>query len=644
MHATGGGGVHAVGGFGLHEDAVSAAGQGEVVGVDDADGGLQRFMQFRQRHAERGGADFVDLGQHLWHGGTKEHADAGELGTGAQGGLELLDVGRQSGRIVVLLGLKVEFEAAGGADAADSGRIHHEAHAVGLRHADGVELAREGFAARRTLSEIFQGQEDRARVRALAAAEQVEPADGEGVADGRVLAQLGREVIHEGLRAVDARAVRESHHRQEVALVFRRQEAARDGHDERDVGKEDAEEAAAGRARMVEEPADHAAMPGGDVTEAAAEAVDEPGEPTAVAGDVRLEHERAERRGQGERDEAGQDDREGHGDGELTIEHARDAAEEGDGQEHADEHADDGDDRARDLTYRFLGGVEGTHPLLAHEPLGVLEDDDGVVDHDADGDDHREERQDVDPVAHDPQAGAGADQRDGHGDHGDERRAPGAEEEEDDDRDQQRGLEERIAHLADGRADEPRGVEGDRVGDVGRELPRQFVHTFDDAVGGLERVGTGLQEHADAGHGLAVEHAQLLVALGTELDAGDVAEAQHALAGAGAQDDLAELLRRGEAAAGHYGHHEGGVDRGFLAEPADGVLGVGRADGADHLGGTDAERGHAVRPQPHAHGVVAGAEDADVADAGEPLELLDDGGRGVVAEEDGVTRGVGRDD
>ena len=38
------------------------------------------------------------------------------------------------------------------------------------------------------------------------------------------------------------------------------------------------------------------------------------------------------------------------------------------------------------------------------------------------------------------------------------------------------------------------------------------------------------------------------------------------------------------------------------------------------------------------------AEDADVADAREALELLDDGRRGVVAEEDGIARGVGRDD
>jgi hypothetical protein len=57
----------------------------------------------------------------------------------------------------------------------------------GSRHADRVELAREDLAAGRTFAEILQRQEDRAGVRALAAAEEVEAADGEGVADGRVL-------------------------------------------------------------------------------------------------------------------------------------------------------------------------------------------------------------------------------------------------------------------------------------------------------------------------------------------------------------------------------------------------------------------------------------------------------------------------
>jgi hypothetical protein len=45
VHAARRGGVHAVGGLGLDQDAVGPAGEGEVVGVDHADGGLQGLVE-----------------------------------------------------------------------------------------------------------------------------------------------------------------------------------------------------------------------------------------------------------------------------------------------------------------------------------------------------------------------------------------------------------------------------------------------------------------------------------------------------------------------------------------------------------------------------------------------------------------------
>ena len=161
--------------------------------------------------------------------------------------------------------------------------------------------------------------------------------------------------------------------------------------------------------------------------------------------------------------------------------------------------------------------------MLAHEPLGVLEHDDGVVDDDADGDHHRKERQNVDAVTHHPKASAGANERNGHRDHGNERGAPGAEEKKDDDGHQEGGLNERVAYLADGGTDEAGRVERDTILDVRRELLRQNVQPGTDTVGGLQRVGTSLQEDADTGDRLAVEHAELLVTLRAELDAGHVA-------------------------------------------------------------------------------------------------------------------------
>ena len=386
-------------------------------------------------------------------------------------------------------------------------------------------------------------------------------------------------------------------------------------------------------------------MPGGHGAEAASEARDHASQPAGrCAGRMRFEQQSTKGRRERQGDEAGKDDGKGNGDRELTVEHAGDTTEEGDREEDADEYADDRDNRASDLAHGFLGGLERTEPLLAHEPFRVLKHDDGVVDHDTDRDDHREEGQDVDAVAHDPKPGARADERDGHRDHGDERGPPRTEEEEDDECDEEGGFNERVAHLADGGTHKASGVERDAVLDVRRELLGQLIHPRADAVGGLEGVRARLQEDADTGDRLAIQHAELLVTLGTEFHAGDVLEAEDTVGGAGAQHDVAKLLGGRQAPAGHDGHHEGGVHRRLLAEAADGVLSVRGTDRTDDLSGSDTERRHAIRPQPDAHRVIAGTEDARIADAGEAFDFLDDHRGGEVAEKDGVTRGLGRDD
>ena len=69
--------------------------------------------------------------------------------------------------------------------------------------------------------------------------------------DGGVLAQLRREVVHEGLGAIDAGAVRQRHHGEQIALVFGGQEAARNLHDEYDVRDDDRQEGTRRRTRVI---------------------------------------------------------------------------------------------------------------------------------------------------------------------------------------------------------------------------------------------------------------------------------------------------------------------------------------------------------------------------------------------------------
>ena len=96
--------------------------------------------------------------------------------------------------------------------------------------------------------------------------------------------------------------------------------------------------------------------------------------------------------GQRRRQRQGVDRRDHRRDGdrqrELVVEAPGQAADEGERHEDRDEHRRDGDDRARHLAHRLVGGVARAEPVL-DVALDVLDDDDRVVDDDADGEHQR---------------------------------------------------------------------------------------------------------------------------------------------------------------------------------------------------------------------------------------------------------------
>ena len=195
--------------------------------------------------------------------------------------------------------------------------------------------------------------------------------------------------------------------------------------------------------------------------------------------------------------------------------------------------------------------------------------------------------------------------------------------------------------LGNGGLHEARGVEGNLVVDAGREALRQCGDLGLHGVGDVQRVGAGGEEDADADGGLAVERRLLLVALGAELEAGHIAQTQRAGGAGGANDDLAELFRRREAAGGDDRDGKSlAVGRRLLTEAAGGVLVVRRADGLGDVARGHAEARHLVRLQPDAHRVVAGAEHAGVANPRDALDLVDEINGGVIAEVDRITRAV----
>ena len=113
---------------------------------------------------------------------------------------------------------------------------------------------------------------------------------------------------------------------------------------------------------------------------------------------LRLQQQRAEGGGKGEGVEGGDDDRDGDGHGELLVELPGDPGDEGGRDEDRRQDDGDGDDRAGYLLHRLERRLLGGHAVL-DVVLHRLDNDDGVIDDQADGQYHAEEREGVDGKA-----------------------------------------------------------------------------------------------------------------------------------------------------------------------------------------------------------------------------------------------------
>ena len=374
------------------------------------------------------------------------------------------------------------------------------------------------------------------------------------------------------------------------------------------------------------------------------EAAVERGEDARALRSPRAQQQRAKRGRERERIQRGDRDRAGDRERELLIQPPGGPRHERDGQEHRHQHQRDGDDRPRDLAHRGLGRCLRRELLLLHQSLDVLDDDDRVVDDEPDREHEAEQRERVDREPERLHQREGSDQRDGHRDGGDQRGAKALEEHEDDEEDQQHGLDERREHLLHGFRDEERGVVDDRVLHAGREALRQALHLGAHGLRDVERVRRRQRVDADARRLQPPELGETPVALGAELDACDVLQAQYRAVGARAHHDLLELLHGGEAAPGGERVLELlALGRGRLPDRARGHLLVLLAQHADHVLRVDPELRQLGGQQPDAHRVAPLTELRHLADAGQALEPIRDVDPGVVAEEEIVARAVGRD-
>ena len=182
----------------------------------------------------------------------------------------------------------------------------------------------------------------------------------------------------------------------------------------------------------------------------------------------------------------------------------------------------------------------------------------------------------------------------------------------------------------------------DHVIHVRREALLEFRHERPGVGGGLHGIGIRQLVERDERGGLAVQARQHVVVLRAQFDAGHVLDPHDGPARRRAEDDLAELLRRFQAALRPHRVGEFLPRRHRLAaDLAGGIHGVLRLDGVDDFRDGDAHLRQPVGPDPEADGVLARAENRDAGDARHARHLVVDVDVGVVGQEDAVV-GVAR--
>jgi hypothetical protein len=283
--------------------------------------------------------------------------------------------------------------------------------------------------------------------------------------------------------------------------------------------------------------------------------------------------------------------------------------------------------------------------MLLQHALDILHDDDGVVDDDADCQHDGEQRNGIGRIADRVEHDEGADEAHRHGEDRDQRRADAAEEQEDDDDHQDEGFDQGLLHLVDRLLDEGGGVVGD--------LPRQvlgegFFEVAQARLDAFERrdgVGAGRLIKQDDRRGRTVE-ARLAVEIGgAEFQPRHIAEAQDRAIGIRPDDDLLELLDRGETA----GRLDIELELLFVgdrlgADAPHRRLHVLRLDRGDDVARGQAKARQAVGSQPGAHRVILGTRQHRIADTRRALDLIEDVDGDVVGDEQRIVGALGRID
>ena len=337
-----------------------------------------------------------------------------------------------------------------------------------------------------TLIQRLQGGIDESLVRSAGAAD-----GGNDARDGRVARNHGVELLLQLLHLVRRDGSGRLRLADQVAGILDREEALWQ-HEEEPGRRGDGGEKARQRPTwMAKRHVERALVAIHKPVEAR---FGDPVEPPVPLPVLRFQEAAREHRRERERDERRDDDGDGDRHGELVEEAPDNAAHEKEGDEDRNQGQADGKNGEPDFARSLVGRLKRQHALF-DVPLDVLHFDDGVVDHEADGDGEPHEREIVEAVAQRIHRRKRADDRDRNGQPRNDRGPQIAQENEHDGHHEHHGQDKRELNVRDGSANGRGAVDDRRDIDAGRNVGAERRQFLLDAVHRVDDVGARLLEH-----------------------------------------------------------------------------------------------------------------------------------------------------
>ncbi len=352
--------------------------------------------------------------------------------------------------------------------------------------------------------------------------------------------------------------------------------------------------------------------------------------PAGVLG-LGLQEQRAHHRGRGKRNHHRNQDGHGKRHRKLAEKPSDEAAHEQDRREDGNERNTDGKNGEADLLGAPQRRVQRRHALL-EIARDVLDDHDGIVDHEAGRNRQGHEREIVEAEPAQVHHTEGADEGDRHRDAGDEHGAEIAKENEDDQDNQGHGDEKRALHIPDGGADRRRLVHHDVEVHASGNLAVQLGQDGVDPLDRVDDVGPGLLEDNDEDRRLAVRVTGIADVFHGIRDLRDIPDANRG--GVGVSDDQRLVL--------------GGLEKLVVVLNGPGAIAAGEVSLGDIGVRAGQRRADGLQADPvfvQRHGIQFHADagqgtsaDDDLSHAGDLRELLGEDGRGRVVH---LSLGVG---